>query len=127
MARFAMIMAGGSGTRLWPMSRSAMPKQLVPFIGGRSLLEIAGERIAGLVPPERRLVCAADAYRDLVLEAVPGLEPRNFFGEPIGRDTLNAVGFTAAVLAARDADAVFCVLTADHVITPQATFEACMQ
>ena len=127
MARFAMIMAGGSGTRLWPMSRSAMPKQLVPFIGGRSLLEIAGERIAGLVPPERRLVCAADAYRDLVLEAVPGLEPRNFLGEPIGRDTLNAVGFSAAILAARDPDAVFCVLTSDHLITPQATFEACMQ
>jgi mannose-1-phosphate guanylyltransferase len=126
MARYAMIMAGGSGTRLWPMSRAAMPKQLVPFIDGRSLLEIAGERIAGLVPAERRLVCAADAYRDLVLAAVPGLEPRNFLGEPIGRDTLNAVGFTAAVLAARDADAVFCVLTADHVITPQATFEACM-
>lgn len=127
MARYAMIMAGGSGTRLWPMSRAAMPKQLVPFINGRSLLELAGERIAGLVPAERRLVCAADAYRNQVLAAVPGLEPRNFLGEPIGRDTLNAVGFTAAVLAARDADAVFCVLTADHVITPQATFEACMQ
>jgi mannose-1-phosphate guanylyltransferase len=127
MARYAMIMAGGSGTRLWPMSRSAMPKQLVPFIGGRSLLEIAGDRIAGLVPPERRLVCAADAHRDLVLRALPGLQPDNFLGEPIGCDTLNAIGFSAAVLAARDPDAVFCVLTADHLITPQATFEACME
>lgn len=127
MARYAMIMAGGSGTRLWPMSRAAMPKQLVPFIGGRSLLGIAGERIAGLVSAERRLVCAADAYRELVLAAVPGLEATNFLGEPVGRDTLNAVGFTAAVLAARDEDAIFCVLTADHLITPQATFEACMQ
>lgn len=104
-----------------------MPKQLVPFIGGRSLLEIAGERIAGLIPAARRLVCAADAYRDLVLRAVPGLEPGNFLGEPVGRDTLNAVGFSAAVLAARDPDAVFCVLTSDHLIAPQATFEACMQ
>ena len=127
MARYAMIMAGGSGTRLWPMSRAAMPKQLVPFIDGRSLLRIAGERIEGLVPAQRRLVCAAEAYRGLVLDSVPGLDPANMLGEPVGRDTLNAVGFTAAVLAARDPDAVFCVLTADHLITPQATFEACMQ
>lgn len=127
MARYAMIMAGGSGTRLWPMSRAAMPKQLVPFIDGRSLLSLAGDRVAPLVPAERLLVCAADAYRGAVLSAVAGLCPDNFLGEPVGRDTLNAVGFTAAVLAARDPDAIFCVLTSDHLIEPQPVFERCMR
>ena len=120
--RYAMIMAGGSGTRLWPMSRKSEPKQLLPFIAGRSLLQIAGERLEGVVPAERRLVCAADAYRAQVMAAVPALQPQNWLGEPTGRDTLNAVGFAAAVLARRDPDAVFAVVTSDHLITPQEEF-----
>jgi mannose-1-phosphate guanylyltransferase len=120
--RYAMIMAGGSGTRLWPMSRRAQPKQLLPFIEGRSLLQIAGARLEGVVPAERRLVCASDAYRAQVMAAVPALQPSNWLGEPMGRDTLNAVGFAAAVLARRDPDAVFAVVTSDHLITPQAEF-----
>ena len=120
--RFAMIMAGGSGTRLWPMSRRLAPKQLLPFIEGKSLLQIAGERLEGVVPAERRLVCAAEAYRAQVMAAVPALQPANWLGEPVGRDTLNAVGFAAAVLARRDPDAVFAVITSDHLITPQQEF-----
>jgi len=120
--RYAMIMAGGSGTRLWPMSRKLAPKQLLPFIDGKSLLQIAGERLEGVVPAERRLVCAAESYRDQVMRAVPALTAENWLGEPTGRDTLNAVGFAAAVLAKRDPDAVFAVITSDHLITPQQEF-----
>ena len=120
--RYAMIMAGGSGTRLWPMSRKLAPKQLLPFMQGRSLLQIAGERLEGVVPADRRLVCASESYRDQVMKAVPALQPMNWLGEPVGRDTLNAVGFAAAVLARRDPDAVFAVITSDHLITPQQEF-----
>jgi len=120
--RYAMIMAGGSGTRLWPMSRVGRPKQLIPFIGGKSLLQISGERLEGLVAKEQRLVCASRSYAADVLGAIDGLSAKNFLGEPTGRDTLNAVGFAAAVLAARDPDAIFAVLTSDHIIEPQAIF-----
>ncbi|MBT8484727.1 MAG: mannose-1-phosphate guanylyltransferase [Phycisphaerales bacterium] len=121
-ARFAMIMAGGAGTRLWPMSRRRRPKQLLPFIDGRSLLEIAAHRLDGVVPPDHRLICTGETYRDVIRRALPEFTDEQILGEPVGRDTVNAVGLTAAVLSARDPDAVFAVLTADHLIEPDAEF-----
>jgi mannose-1-phosphate guanylyltransferase len=121
--RYALILAGGSGVRLWPMSRQARPKQLIPFIGGKSLLEIAAARLEGLVPPERCYVCAGQQHREGVLGALPNLSPDNFLGEPVGRDTLNAVGFSAAVIGTRDPEAVIAVFTADHLIEPLDRFQ----
>src|SRR6267142_3885066 len=120
--RHAMIMAGGSGTRLWPMSRKSRPKQLLPFIGGRSLLEIAASRLEGLVPPQRRLICTNEAFRAAILQALPQFSDEQILGEPVGRDTVNAVGLTAAVLLKADPHAIFAVLTADHLIEPQEEF-----
>ena len=120
--RHAMIMAGGSGTRLWPVSRSDRPKQLVPLIGGRSLLQVASDRLQGVVDEERRWICTGERFRSQIREAVPGIADDRILGEPCGRDTLNAVGLTAAVLAKSDPDAVFAVLTADHLIEPQDVF-----
>jgi mannose-1-phosphate guanylyltransferase len=120
--RYAMIMAGGSGTRLWPMSREALPKQLIPFVRGESLLAHAARRIEGVVPPERRLICTNERFRSAIRASLPGFADDAILGEPTGRDTLNAVGFTAAILALRDPSAIFAVLTSDHLIEPQEEF-----
>lgn len=128
--RYAMVMAGGSGTRLWPMSRKERPKQLLRFLvepgrqTPRSLIEVSAGRLAGLVPPEHLLVCTLERYRDAVASVLPALDSDQILGEPIGRDTVNAVGLTAAVLARHDPEAAFCVMTADHVIEPVDTFQA---
>ena len=124
--RHAMIMAGGSGTRLWPLSRHARPKQLVPLIDGKSLLSIAFTRLDGLVPDDNRWVCTNASHAQAVQDAVQGMSAERLLGEPCPRDTVNAVGFTAAVLESIDPGAVFAVLTADHLITPLETFAACL-
>lgn len=115
--RYALIVAGGSGTRLWPMSRASLPKQLIPFINGKSLLQLAFDRLDGLVPPENRYVCASQGHADLICNALC-LPREQFLGEPTGRDTLNAVGYSAAIIAKRDPNAVIAVFTADHIIEP---------
>ena len=102
--RHAMIMAGGSGTRLWPVSRDGQPKQLIEFIPGedgqpRSLLAIAAERLEGLVPATERLICTGERYREQIRAVLPAFGDAQILGEPAPRDTVNAVGFTASVLA----------------------------
>ena len=120
--RYAVIMAGGKGTRLWPMSRQNRPKQLLPLIDGRSLLELAGKRLEGVVSSPQRLICTSEEHRDALRKTLPQFSDEQILGEPVGRDTVNAVGFTAAVLAKRDPEAIFAVLTADHIIEPQDEF-----
>ena len=121
-----MIMAGGCGTRLWPMSRGEEPKQLIPLFDGVSLLGIAASRLKGIVPEERQWICAGSAHQTSIYNAVPTLKEGHLIGEPMGRDTLNAVALTAAVLHHQDNDAIFAVLTADHIITPQDEFARCL-
>jgi len=126
--RYAMIMAGGAGTRLWPMSRKGQPKQLLRFITRpgdehpHSLLELASRRLEDLIEPANRYICTAETYRKAIREQLPEFSDEQVLGEPAARDTVNAVGFAAAILAKKDKDAIFAVLTADHVIEPVETF-----
>ena len=130
--RYAVIMAGGAGTRLWPLSRSGKPKQLLRFIpppdaaGDQpplSLLQLAAGRLRGLVEPQNLYTCTGAAYEKQILDQLPLLPAAQVLGEPVGRDTANAVGFSAAILQKRDPDASFAVLTADHVIEPVDVFQ----
>lgn len=121
--RHALIIAGGSGTRLWPMSRADRPKQLIPFINGRSLIEVAWQHLDGLIDVERRYVCAGRTHRDGIRRALHQLPPANYIAEPVGRDTLNAVALSTAIIAQRDPAAVIAILTADHVIEPVERFQ----
>ena len=120
--RYALIIAGGSGTRLWPMSTRDTPKQLIPFIDGRSLLQLAVERLERVLPAERIYICAGAAHRQAILDHLPQLAPERFIAEPEGRDTLNAVGLGTGVLGRDDPDAVVGIFTADHLIEPHDTF-----
>ena len=121
--RHALVLAGGSGTRLWPFSTATRPKQLVPLLHGRSLLEVAVGRAAQVVPLERVWLGCGESLRDAVT-AVAGLRADRLVVEPSGRDTLAAVALGCAVIAEHDPDAVVAVLTADHVIEPVAKFAA---
>jgi mannose-1-phosphate guanylyltransferase len=120
--RYVVIMAGGSGKRLWPLSRQDMPKQLLKVLQGKSLLRIAYERLEGVVPASQVLVCTSADYADVVASELPELDPDNILGEPEGRDSLNAVAWPAALLAHRDPDAVVAVVTADHIMHPVESF-----
>ncbi|SNR73799.1 mannose-1-phosphate guanylyltransferase [Blastococcus mobilis] len=121
--RHAVIMAGGSGTRLWPLSRAARPKQLLDVVddgssGARSLLAEAFGRMAQVVPADCIWVCTAAAYADQVRGVLPGLSADRLILEPAARDTANAVGLSAALVADVDPGAELAVVSADHVIRP---------
>jgi mannose-1-phosphate guanylyltransferase len=120
-------MAGGSGKRLWPLSRQGTPKQLLRLIEGKSLLRIAFERALSVVPPENVLVCTGAGYAEKVAADLPELPAENLLGEPVGRDSLNAVAWPAAVLARRDPDAVIAQVTADHIMHPVSAFTAALR
>ncbi|GAB4080374.1 mannose-1-phosphate guanylyltransferase [Modestobacter muralis] len=128
--RHAVIMAGGSGTRLWPLSRQARPKQLLDVVsdetGAHSLLAEAFTRLEAVLPAEQIWVCTAARYADDVRAALPRLCPDRLVLEPVARDTANAVGLAAALVADVDPDAELAVVSADHVIRPVAEFAAAL-
>lgn len=119
---YAVVLAGGSGTRFWPASRADRPKQFLPIAGGRPMIVETVRRLEGLVPTERVLVVTAESQAALVREALPELPAENVLAEPEARNTAPCIGLAAFDVARRDADSVQVVLPADHVIQPAEAF-----
>lgn len=125
--RYVVIPAGGAGQRLWPLSRQNMPKQLLNLVGGKTLLRTAYERVAGLVPDDQILVCTGAEFAPAVHDEIPEIPQRNILGEPVGRDTLNAVAYATAVLQARDPEAVVGILASDQLMQPVSVLRSALQ
>jgi mannose-1-phosphate guanylyltransferase len=120
---YALIMAGGSGTRLWPLSREHRPKQTLCLVGERSMFQYAVERLSPLFAVDRIWVVTRVQHAGLLQEQVPELPKENFINEPQGRGTAPAIGLGAIQLLRRDPEAVMAVLTADHFISNTDRFQ----
>ena len=114
---YAVIMAGGGGTRLWPVSRRERPKQMIPLVEeDRTLFQTTVNRLRGLLPTERILVVTVADQRQSLEEQAPEIPAENFLIEPLPRGTASVVGLAAVALEQRDPQAVMVVLPADHFI-----------
>ncbi len=123
---YAVVMAGGRGTRFWPLSRRALPKQCLSLDGGPTLIQQTIRRLHPLVPPERILVVTGPEMVDAVRAQLPELPAENLLVEPSARNTAPVVAWTAQVVAARGGG-VIAVLPSDHAIVDEAAFRAALE
>ncbi|PID57260.1 mannose-1-phosphate guanylyltransferase [candidate division KSB3 bacterium] len=122
---YAVIMAGGRGTRLWPQSRENTPKQLWKILGGESLLQATVKRVEPLVAMEQVYILTVESLAGQIAEQLPQLPDKNIIIEPVGRSTAPCAGLAALYIA--DPDACMVVLPADHVIRDNAGFLKTLQ
>lgn len=114
---YCVIMAGGLGTRFWPVSRDAKPKQFLKITkSGKSFLRLAWERVQDIIPEENIVVVSLERYRDLVKAEVPELDERNLLMEPCNRNTASCIAFACYSILKRDPGAVVLIMPADQVI-----------
>lgn len=113
---YTVIMAGGIGSRFWPMSRQARPKQFLNVLGNATLIQNTMARMQGLVPPEHTFVVTHERYVEQTRDQLPTIPEENILAEPIARNTAPCIAFAAVTLLKRDPDATMIVVPADHVI-----------
>lgn len=123
----AVIMAGGSGTRFWPQSRTARPKQVLAIAGPRPMIAETIRRLEGLVPMERTYIITHESQVSVILSGLSVAPPPRIVAEPYGRDTAACIGLAAVHIRREDPDGVMLVLAADHVIRPAERFQEVMR
>ncbi len=121
--KYAIIMAGGTGKRLWPLTRQTRPKQVLKLIEGQTLLRRCFDRLTDLFDLRNIIVVTNAGYADIVRENLAELPYNNVIAEPVVRDTAGAIGLAASVLMRNDPDATMAVVTADHLIKPVKPFQ----
>src|SRR3982751_4776250 len=124
---YALILAGGSGERFWPLSRRSSPKQLLRLVSPKALLEETVARLEGWVPRERILVLTNVEQEKAVRDLLKDFPKENVVAEPAKRDTAAAIALGVGWVAMRDHSATMIVLPADHVITNRQAFRETMQ
>ncbi len=120
----AVIMAGGSGTRFWPQSRTKMPKQLLKLAGDRTMIQQTLDRCDGMVESENAWVVTNAVQVEPTQQQLPEIPGGNVLVEPMARNTAPCIGLAAAHALKQDLDAIMFVMPADHVISPRETFQA---
>lgn len=114
---FCVIMAGGIGSRFWPLSRTKKPKQFLDILGtGSSLIQQTYKRLTGICPSENIYIVTGKIYRDLVIEQLPEVNPQNILLEPMRRNTAPCIAYANHVIKQRNPDAIVIVAPSDHLI-----------
>jgi len=124
--RYAVVVAGGSGTRLWPLSRRHLPKQMQRLMSDRTLIAETVDRLRGVVPLENVFISTTDNYRQMIADQLPDIDPANFIVEPEARGTAAAFALLANHLHRLDPEAVVFSLASDHAITDIDRFQQTM-
>ena len=125
---YIILMAGGVGTRFWPMSRKSRPKQLLHIVGTKSMLRLTYERVKKLTDPAHILIITNESQKDQIIKQVPEIPVENIVAEPVGRNTAPCVALASAIISAKGNDQeVMVVLPADHLVADADNFNRTIQ
>jgi mannose-1-phosphate guanylyltransferase len=126
-SNYLVIMAGGVGTRFWPISRQQKPKQFLDILGtGKSLLQQTVERFNGLIDPKNIIIVTSQEYVELVIEQLPTLKPENILSEPARKNTAPCIAYACYKIASKDPNANIVVSPADHLVLKEDAFRQCV-
>lgn len=123
----ALIMAGGKGTRFWPLSTEEKPKQFLNLVGDKTMIQMTVDRILPIIPIEKVFVCTGERYINLVREQLPNLPEKNIIVEPEGRNTAPCIALSAIVIQRYYKNSTMVVLPSDHLIKDESEFRNIIQ